>query len=161
MAITGTATALPLPLRLMLLLPSLLSCPAQPSRLAANLTVTTGTATVPRLPRLTTSTTILPPPLSPALPSLLAASLMVTTGTVTVLLPPGTHEDDEHETPAVPSPTESAGCEPHGDHWHCDGPKETGSPAPADDAEGDAPTLRSGIAMAVSFAALAAAVCYV
>ena len=22
----------------------------------------------------------------------------------------------------APSPTESTGCEPHGDHWHCDGP---------------------------------------
>ncbi|KFH46075.1 hypothetical protein ACRE_030440 [Hapsidospora chrysogenum ATCC 11550] len=21
-----------------------------------------------------------------------------------------------------PAPTESYGCEPHGDHWHCDGP---------------------------------------
>ncbi|KAJ2986213.1 hypothetical protein NUW58_g5133 [Xylaria curta] len=21
-----------------------------------------------------------------------------------------------------PSPTASVGCEPHGDHWHCDGP---------------------------------------
>lgn len=27
----------------------------------------------------------------------------------------------------MPSPTESSGCEPHGDHWHCDGPAETGS----------------------------------
>ncbi|KAK4679726.1 hypothetical protein QC764_206695 [Podospora pseudoanserina] len=25
----------------------------------------------------------------------------------------------------APSPTESVGCEPHGDHWHCDGPRET------------------------------------
>lgn len=25
-----------------------------------------------------------------------------------------------------PSPTESVGCEPHGDHWHCDGPRPTG-----------------------------------
>ncbi|KKZ60855.1 hypothetical protein EMCG_04446 [[Emmonsia] crescens] len=22
-----------------------------------------------------------------------------------------------------PSPTQSIGCEPHGDHWHCDGPR--------------------------------------
>lgn len=29
----------------------------------------------------------------------------------------------------MPSPTESTGCEPHGDHWHCDGPAETGSTA--------------------------------
>ncbi|KAK0739363.1 hypothetical protein B0T21DRAFT_362482 [Apiosordaria backusii] len=25
----------------------------------------------------------------------------------------------------APSPTESVGCEPHGDHWHCDGPRPT------------------------------------
>ncbi|KAK3309429.1 uncharacterized protein B0T15DRAFT_515472 [Chaetomium strumarium] len=25
----------------------------------------------------------------------------------------------------APSPTESVGCEPHGDHWHCEGPRET------------------------------------
>lgn len=25
----------------------------------------------------------------------------------------------------APSPTASVGCEPHGDHWHCDGPKVT------------------------------------
>ncbi|KAK0667036.1 hypothetical protein QBC41DRAFT_396708 [Cercophora samala] len=25
----------------------------------------------------------------------------------------------------APSPTESVGCEPHGDHWHCDGPRVT------------------------------------
>jgi hypothetical protein len=39
--------------------------------------------------------------------------------------------DDDHDMTAVvpgastatlaPSPTESFGCEPHGDHWHCDG----------------------------------------
>lgn len=28
-------------------------------------------------------------------------------------------------SPTLPSPTESVGCEPHGDHWHCDGPAET------------------------------------
>ncbi|ROT38059.1 hypothetical protein SODALDRAFT_324500 [Sodiomyces alkalinus F11] len=36
------------------------------------------------------------------------------------------HEDDDHEsTPhpdLPPSPTASVGCEPHGDHWHCEGP---------------------------------------
>lgn len=26
---------------------------------------------------------------------------------------------------AGPSPTESVGCEPHGDHWHCEGPRPT------------------------------------
>lgn len=32
--------------------------------------------------------------------------------------------DDEHETetPTFPAPTESVGCEPHGDHYHCEGP---------------------------------------
>lgn len=29
---------------------------------------------------------------------------------------------------AGPSPTESVGCEPHGDHWHCDGPAPTAGP---------------------------------
>ena len=33
-------------------------------------------------------------------------------------------------TPTKPSPTESVGCEPHGDHWHCDGPRVTSSAAP-------------------------------
>lgn len=34
------------------------------------------------------------------------------------------------ETASIaPSPTESIGCEPHGDHWHCDGPAETSSAA--------------------------------
>ncbi|KFA76589.1 hypothetical protein S40288_09310 [Stachybotrys chartarum IBT 40288] len=27
-----------------------------------------------------------------------------------------------------PSPTESYGCEPHGDHWHCEGPRTSESP---------------------------------
>lgn len=36
--------------------------------------------------------------------------------------------DDDHDhasgTGAIaPSPTESVGCEPHGDHWHCSGPR--------------------------------------
>ncbi|KAI1630864.1 hypothetical protein F4809DRAFT_646977 [Biscogniauxia mediterranea] len=41
------------------------------------------------------------------------------------------HDDDEeHEETGVlpPRPTESVGCEPHGDHWHCDGPAVTSSP---------------------------------
>lgn len=44
------------------------------------------------------------------------------------------HHDDDHTdapgtaTQAGPSPTESVGCEPHGDHWHCEGPKETAGP---------------------------------
>ncbi|CAO1604223.1 hypothetical protein XANCAGTX0491_007787 [Xanthoria calcicola] len=33
-------------------------------------------------------------------------------------------DEDEHhdETPAFPAPTESVGCEAHGDHYHCAGP---------------------------------------
>ncbi|KAL2131225.1 hypothetical protein VTI74DRAFT_5402 [Chaetomium olivicolor] len=31
----------------------------------------------------------------------------------------------------APSPTESVGCEPHGDHWHCQGPRVTSAPADA------------------------------
>ncbi|KAF2837909.1 hypothetical protein M501DRAFT_146015 [Patellaria atrata CBS 101060] len=38
-----------------------------------------------------------------------------------------THDEDEPMTGMPPpSPTESVGCEPHGDHWHCDGPAVTG-----------------------------------
>ncbi|KAI9150180.1 hypothetical protein HJFPF1_09935 [Paramyrothecium foliicola] len=46
-------------------------------------------------------------------------------------------------TDLAPSPTESIGCEPHGDHWHCDGPRETvggpveTSPAAEDDHDHD------------------------
>lgn len=37
------------------------------------------------------------------------------------------HEDGKNGASSTtaslaPSPTESVGCEPHGDHWHCDGP---------------------------------------
>ncbi|KAL4890560.1 hypothetical protein BDV59DRAFT_204273 [Aspergillus ambiguus] len=42
------------------------------------------------------------------------------------------HEEDHEDStasPTMPSPTESVGCEPHGDHWHCDGPAETGASA--------------------------------
>lgn len=34
------------------------------------------------------------------------------------------------------SPTESTGCEPHGDHWHCDGPAETSGAASASPSAG-------------------------
>ncbi|RYO83403.1 hypothetical protein DL766_006818 [Monosporascus sp. MC13-8B] len=55
------------------------------------------------------------------------------------------HDDEDHDHASgtgslAPSPTESVGCEPHGDHWHCDGPAETAtesdepSPSPTDDA---------------------------
>ncbi|TLS26922.1 hypothetical protein PpBr36_03977 [Pyricularia pennisetigena] len=41
------------------------------------------------------------------------------------------HDDDDHHSGTrtlPPSPTASVGCQPHGDHWHCTGPK-TGSAA--------------------------------
>ncbi|KAL2222650.1 hypothetical protein M432DRAFT_12791 [Thermoascus aurantiacus ATCC 26904] len=88
-----------------------------------------------------------------------------------------TSTDDGHShtaSPAIPSPTESVGCEPHGDHWHCDGPASatasatsssasssaSASPSEPVEFEGDATSLRSGIVMAVTLAAMAAAVCY-
>ncbi|KAI0531952.1 hypothetical protein GGR58DRAFT_507946 [Xylaria digitata] len=36
-------------------------------------------------------------------------------------------DDDEGTGTLPPSPTASVGCEPHGDHWHCDGPAVTSS----------------------------------
>ncbi|KAK4113177.1 hypothetical protein N656DRAFT_828859 [Canariomyces notabilis] len=54
----------------------------------------------------------------------------VTTSTVPVITTPTTtttsHEEDHGDSASLaPSPTESVGCEPHGDHWHCDGPAVT------------------------------------
>lgn len=50
----------------------------------------------------------------------------VTSGSATVA--PTTAAEEEEETESLPpSPTASLGCEPHGDHWHCDGPAATGS----------------------------------
>ena len=45
-----------------------------------------------------------------------------------------THDEYEEATgtPAIPSPTESVGCHPHGDHWHCDGPRVTSTVAESD-----------------------------
>lgn len=45
-----------------------------------------------------------------------------------------------------PSPTESVGCEPHGDHWHCEGPAET-------DGEAAEPTGNAASRAAVGYAA--------
>lgn len=44
--------------------------------------------------------------------------------------PAGDHSHNEDSltvTPAKPSPTESVGCHPHGDHWHCDRPASIGA----------------------------------
>ncbi|KAI9844850.1 MAG: hypothetical protein M1837_005268 [Sclerophora amabilis] len=61
------------------------------------------------------------------------------------------HEEhvNDHETeaaggaPAEPSPTESVGCEPHGDHWHCDGPASTAAVTSAPSSASAAPSLPS------------------
>ncbi|KAF3144003.1 hypothetical protein TWF569_007168 [Orbilia oligospora] len=53
---------------------------------------------------------------------LLGSSLLL----LLAVLPAGfaqtTTDDHDGHAPA-PSPTESSGCEPHGDHWHCTGPR--------------------------------------
>ncbi|KKK12835.1 hypothetical protein ARAM_001182 [Aspergillus rambellii] len=36
-----------------------------------------------------------------------------------------------------PSPTESVGCKPHGDHWHCDGPASSTAVAISTHSHGD------------------------
>ncbi|RYP51486.1 hypothetical protein DL768_003170 [Monosporascus sp. mg162] len=41
------------------------------------------------------------------------------------------HDDEEGTESLAPSPTESVGCEPHGDHWHCEGPASATTDAPA------------------------------
>ncbi|KAL8655784.1 MAG: hypothetical protein Q9210_000672 [Variospora velana] len=55
-------------------------------------------------------------------------------------------EDDDHEhegeTPSSPPPTESVGCEAHGDHYHCSGP--------ASAAQATAPPTTSGAAVGVN-----------
>ncbi|PQE29716.1 hypothetical protein CJF32_00011137 [Rutstroemia sp. NJR-2017a WRK4] len=37
------------------------------------------------------------------------------------------HNDEEGTGSLGPSPTESVGCEPHGDRYHCEGPRTTSS----------------------------------
>ncbi|KAL2257049.1 hypothetical protein VTK26DRAFT_729 [Humicola hyalothermophila] len=72
--------------------------------------------------------------------------------------------DDEHSDAAgtgslPPSPTASYGCEPHGDHWHCEGavtattatgPEETADAATTTTATGAAPTLYQGAGLGVA-----------
>ncbi|KAK3299836.1 uncharacterized protein B0H64DRAFT_1800 [Chaetomium fimeti] len=55
-----------------------------------------------------------------------------------------THTDAAGTGALAPSPTESYGCEPHGDHWHCEG-AITASPtgAPAGTGAQDAATTTS------------------
>ncbi|KAF7532914.1 hypothetical protein G7054_g7532 [Neopestalotiopsis clavispora] len=55
-----------------------------------------------------------------------ATSLITTTTAATSTS--AEEEDHDHESGTgslAASPTESVGCEPHGDHWHCDGPAST------------------------------------
>lgn len=59
--------------------------------------------------------------------------------------------DDSSSVDPGPSPTESEGCEPHGDHWHCDGPAETGA---EDDAEETDPAEAGVGALSVNIAAI-------
>ncbi|KAI1206122.1 uncharacterized protein F4807DRAFT_238144 [Annulohypoxylon truncatum] len=48
--------------------------------------------------------------------------------TTTSPISSSTSEEHEEGTGSLaPSPTESVGCEPHGDHWHCDGAVVTSS----------------------------------
>jgi hypothetical protein len=42
---------------------------------------------------------------------------------------------DEASGSAGPSPTESVGCSPHGDHWHCDGPASTAATTSASESD--------------------------
>ena len=57
----------------------------------------------------------------------------------------------------MPSPSQSVGCEPHGDHWHCDGPAETGSAGGEEGAAGAIGVDLSAVAaMAIGVAAVLA-----
>ncbi|CAG9988571.1 unnamed protein product [Clonostachys byssicola] len=47
------------------------------------------------------------------------------TGSASVTASHNHDHDDDHSSGTAslkPSPTNSVGCEPHGDHWHCTGP---------------------------------------
>jgi hypothetical protein len=44
-----------------------------------------------------------------------------------------------------PSPTASVGCEPHGDHWHCEGPRTDAPAAPVETVDpGPSPSASVG-----------------
>ncbi|KAH8667671.1 hypothetical protein BGZ60DRAFT_528959 [Tricladium varicosporioides] len=47
--------------------------------------------------------------------------------TATTASPHSHHDEDDHGNSSTgtlaPSPTNSMGCEPHGDHWHCSAPR--------------------------------------
>jgi hypothetical protein len=66
----------------------------------------------PRPPVTSEAATELPPPVTTTTPAEPATTASEAEDDHTDALDPG------------PSPTESIGCEPHGDHWHCEGPRE-------------------------------------
>ncbi|KAK7418443.1 hypothetical protein QQX98_003935 [Neonectria punicea] len=70
-------------------------------------------------------------------------STVVTSASVTAAATTEAHDHDEDETDtaaAGPSPTESFGCEPHGDHWHCDGARTATETETAIETPGSAST---------------------
>ncbi|EAQ91381.1 predicted protein [Chaetomium globosum CBS 148.51] len=88
-----------------------------------------------------------------------------TTSEPTTTIPPpvitttsaATDDDDEHTDEAgtaslAPSPTESIGCEPHGDHWHCEGPRPPATETGSGEGEGatETPTPSSLITVATT-----------
>ncbi|KAF1817161.1 hypothetical protein P152DRAFT_363778, partial [Eremomyces bilateralis CBS 781.70] len=56
-----------------------------------------------------------------------AESAIVFTSSSAVGAMPSSHGEDHASGTGAPhpSPTASYGCEPHGDHWHCDGARST------------------------------------
>ncbi|RYP67570.1 hypothetical protein DL770_008588 [Monosporascus sp. CRB-9-2] len=53
------------------------------------------------------------------------------TSTSVVATATSSHDHEEGMESLPPSPTESVGCEPHGDHWHCEGAASATTDAPA------------------------------
>lgn len=87
----------------------------------------------------------------------------------------GHHHDDDDAAGTgslPPSPTDSVGCSAHGDHWDCEGPRETGGAAAGGDAAdgteepGSEPTgaasmMRVGAAGVIPALGVVAAVLYI
>ncbi|KAK4198872.1 hypothetical protein QBC40DRAFT_330135 [Triangularia verruculosa] len=68
-------------------------------------------------------------PATTATPVIINTSISVTVPATTTAAPQDDHDhedeedhDDHSSGVLAPSPTGSVGCEPHGDHWHCEGP---------------------------------------
>ncbi|KAG4420111.1 hypothetical protein IFR04_006770 [Cadophora malorum] len=64
---------------------------------------------------------------SATLPSTTIPAVVTVIATTSSAVEDHDHEDEEHDHSAgtgslAPSPTESVGCVPHGDHWDCDAP---------------------------------------